>query len=225
MFARSVSPLKRAWLDKIYPDLSAQLTAGIGPKAERKTKRDTTFQVKIGGETFELHRYKGKKKIAILPWERLSKVLTLIDTKSLHRYKGLRGKIVFPEADVLSGEHLTTILRIAPHINPEFRQDRKWPRGKNYRVRDDLPALCSELPKLLSLCRGSEGGKTFGFLTLTTKGNGVYWFRCARQFETAVSTSLAGLEAIADEMNDDIGEEFRHAVSTAYRRLSDIIEL
>ncbi|HUX19795.1 MAG TPA: ATP-dependent RNA helicase [Spirochaetia bacterium] len=226
MFARSVSPLKQAWLDKIYPNLSAQLTPGTAPRAQReKSKRDTTSQVKIGSESFELRQQKGKKKIALLPWERLTKVLGQVDASSLHRYKGLRGKILLQGTEILSGEHLTTILRIAPYLNPEQGLLQKWPKGRNYKVQSDLPALCSELPKLLSLCRGTDAGKTFGFLSLNTKGNDVFWFRCARHFETALTASIASLEAIADEMNDDIPEELRHAVSAAYRRLSDILEV
>jgi len=225
MFARSVSPLKRAWLDKIYPDLSARLAPGPLPKGKAgKAKRDTTWQVKIGTKSFALQPHKGKKKIAILPWEEFSSVVSSVDPSSLQRYRALRGKIVFQGAEILSGERLSTILRIAPYINPETGLLQKWPRGTNFRVRSNLDELCSHLPKLLSLCRGSEGGKTFGFLSLNTKGNDVYWFRCARHFETAVTASIASLEAIADEMGDDIVEEYRHAVSAAYRRLSDILD-
>ncbi len=226
MFARSVSPLKRVWLDRIYPNLADQLAPGGAAKeAKRKPKRDTTWQVKIGPESFELRQHKGKRKIAILPWERLSPVLAAVDTNALHRYKGLRGKIVYQGAELLSGEHLTTILRIAPLINPERGLVEKWPKGKNYRVQKDLPELCAQLPKLLSICRGTEKGKAFGFLSLNTKANDAYWFRCARHFETAVTTSLASLEAIADEMDDSMPEELRHAVSAAYRRLSDILAI
>ena len=164
------------------------------------------------------------KAIAVLPWEELSRVVPSLSSSSLERYRGLRGKIVFQGTEILSGEHLSTILKIAPHINPERGLVQKWPKGKNYRVASNLPELCAELPSLLSLCRGTEKGTTFGFLSLNTKGNDVYWFRCARHFETAVSASLASLEAIIDEMGEGIDEELQHEVSTAYRRLSDILE-
>ncbi|HUZ17306.1 MAG TPA: ATP-dependent RNA helicase, partial [Spirochaetia bacterium] len=224
MFARSVSPLKQGWLDAIYPTLSEQLKPSAGGRREKERgKRDTTWEVKIGRETFELKPHKGKWKMAILPWERLSSAVREVDASALARYRGLLGRITYQGSEILSGERLTTILKISSYLDPERGALRQWPRGRNYSMPRDLGDLCAQLGSLMALCRGSKS--SYGFLALYTKGNHTYWFRCAKHFETAVTASAASLEALTDELDPTTEEVLRHEVGSAYRRVSDLLEM
>ncbi len=237
MFARSVSPLEKGWLERISPELSGRLlgvakpargerepAAGERPERKVAAKRDTTWQVTIGRESFELLPFRGKKKVAVLPWERLAPLVRELADTNLERYEGLRGKIVYQGRELFSGERLTTILRAARFVNPDRGIRRDTQKGKNYDITKDLPELCESLTDILALCPGKKREAAFGFLCLHTEGHGVYWFRCAANFGMVVSVSLASLETLADELVEDTDERYVQQVNAAYRRLSELYE-
>jgi hypothetical protein len=71
--------------------------------------------------------------------------------------------------------------------------------------------------------RGGQAGRELGFLSLFTDNSGNYWFRCSRGFSTALNESLSSLEALIDELGDDVDVETKHEVNQCYRRLSDLL--
>ncbi len=237
MFARSVSPLEKGWLERISPELSERLLGIARPvrgekeaaapaRSERRApvKRDTSWQVTIGGESFELLPFRGKKKIAVLPWERLGPLVREPAEGNFERYEGLRGKIVYQGRELFAGERLTTILRAARLVNPDRGILREAPKTRNYDIARDLPELCARLGDILALCPGKKRDAGLGFLCLHTEGHGVYWFRCAVNFGMVVSVSLASLEALADELGEDTDERYVQQVNAAYRRLAELYE-
>jgi hypothetical protein len=91
-----------------------------------------------------------------------------------------------------------------------------------------LTALVEHLPIVLQpAVHGgrNKGGtpKELGFIALFTGGAGSYWFRCSRGFHTALNESIAGLEALIDELGDGVDPAVKHEVNQTYRRLSDIL--
>ena len=225
IFARSVSPLQKKWLDEIYPHLSEQLVPGPRELRGAKEKaRDTSWEVKIGTESFQLKPHKGKHKIAILPWERFSSAARRLDPAQIPRYKGLLATITYEGSEIIVGERLTTLLRATPTLSVEKGIRREWPRGRTFSIPKELPALCEQLDGILTLCGGPKKGSPCGFLSLNTKGNGAYWFRCARHFEAAATMSLSSLEALADELDPSGDEECRQKINATYRRLSELLE-
>jgi ATP-dependent helicase HrpA len=227
MFARSVSPLKREWLPEISPMLDRNLLArrkGKGGKPEAvAVSTAKTDQVRVGIEFFPLKPYKGKKKMAVLDWEALKRVLSTTDVQILPEHRKLPGKIRYGKYDLLAGERVSTILKIAAHIHPESEIVFDWPRGKNYTYVDNGEELCAEAEHILKLCPAKKKGKNqLGFICLYTDGIGNYWFTCSRGFHTALSQSLASLEALVDELGDHDPNVER--LNGLYRRLSEYLE-
>ncbi|MCL1818807.1 MAG: ATP-dependent RNA helicase, partial [Spirochaetaceae bacterium] len=250
MYARSVSPLEKSWLGEISPALAEsfgerefreETTEGRGKqkpdkpekagKAGRrdKEKRDTTWQVTLGGKIFELKPWKGKKKIAVLPWQDAARLAA--GEPSLHEVPaGLRGKITFGSYEIGFGENIPALLKAARWINPEADIAREWPRKKNFTSGLSAPGaegragLVQSLGFVLKLARVKKGTKVLGFLSLHTDGNGGYWFKAAKSFAGALETSLASLEALADELADDHNAELVNKVNSAYRKLSAMME-
>jgi hypothetical protein len=227
MFARSVSPLKKEWLSEISPLLDQNLLArkkGQGGKPEEVAAPAAhSNQVRVGIEFFPLKPYKGKKKMAVLDWEALKRVLSTVEVQILSEHKKLRGKIRYGKYDLLAGERLSTILKIASHIHPETEIIFDWPRGKNYTYVENGEELCTDAERILKLCPAKKKGKNqLGFICLYTDGIGNYWFTCSRGFHTALSQSLASLEALVDELGDNDPNAGR--LNTLYRRLSGYLE-
>ena len=245
MFARSVSPLKRQWLWEISPQLAEQFAEGEKPQKkkkpsekerkssggkaaqgerEEKKKRDTSWEITLGGETFKLEPYKKNKKIAILPWERIARVVKATPLEELKRHESLRGKIVYDGWEIHAGDQLGSILKIIPYIDPPRDIREKPQKHGSFSTYEDLPQLCDELEKLLKLSKSGKKGKVLGFFALDTDGTGNYWLKVIRSFHTAVDVSLASLESLADELSDAVDREHRERVNNAYRTLARIYE-
>lgn len=220
-WAHSVSPLRRAWLQRISPLLAQQLIGydvGKTGKTGPPKKRDFTNYVKIGGELFEVRVEKGKKKTVTLPWGKIRPLVTSGDITLLPHYQKLRGKVTFEGHDLFSGMRLSTILKLIPRIDPKAGILERAPEG-SYTVPEDYHRLVETLQDLLKLCRLKNKKKRLGFLALHTDGRGAYWFRGTRNYLTALNESLYSLETLAD-----VREESRRGseeINRLYRELSE----
>ncbi|MDR1636523.1 MAG: ATP-dependent RNA helicase [Treponema sp.] len=226
MYAMSVSPLSKAILERISPELVLEGKGagkgGAGKAAgERDRKgRDFTNNIRLGGELFAIKTVKGKKEVE-LPWEKLFTVKDSLPKENY--YKGLRGTIVVKgKYTLLAGEKLSLILSLAPGLDVEGALERRWPRKERFNSRENLPALLEHIPSLVSPAPWKEG-KQLGFICLFTDGKENYRFKCSRGFHTSLNESLASLESLIDEMGDQVDIEKKHIVNQTYRRLSDYL--
>ncbi|MCL2067653.1 MAG: ATP-dependent RNA helicase [Treponema sp.] len=219
MYAMSVSPLSRAVLDRIRPGLFTYEEKTGGKEREKlKKTRDFTNNIKISGEIFEIQTVKGKKTV-ILPWEKLKAIRDSIPADTV--YKGLKGTVLVNNMSLLSGEKLELILFLAPTLDADNAIKRPWPRKKNFNSRENLAELLEQMDALVKPAIWKKGAKELGFLGLFSDGEGNYWLRCCRGFHTSLNESLSSLEALIDEMGDDIDIGIKHIVNQCYRRLSD----
>jgi ATP-dependent helicase HrpA len=222
-WAHSVSPLRRAWLERISPELARQLIpqeAGRrkGEKAGERRKRDFTNNVKIGRQLFEVRVEKGKKKTVVLPWENIQQVVAAGNAELLPHYHNLRGKLIIGEHEACSGMRLSTILKLIPRLRPSETM-REIPEG-TFTLPEDFQNLEGSLSNLLKLCRLPKKKKQLGFLALHTDGQGNYWFRGTRNYVTALNESLYSLETLADERNRNSSGE----INKVYRELAQELE-
>ncbi len=244
-YARSVSLLHESWIRKISPVLAGSLLqqeragrpagdpSGAGGPGQRdvgkaagqkKSRRDTTTQIRIGTRFFPLRVIKGSKKSAIIDWDEL--MLALKDNPIIHaQLHSLKGKLVHNDLELLTGTRVAEIIRIAPHINPhrDFVGN-AWPRSHSFVSQGESAELCRELPLILKMTRRKKGGRSVGFLTLQTDGNGMYWFKPSRSFHVAVAESLGAIEQLADELGDSIDQPEHELVNQTYRRLAELLE-
>ncbi|MDR1655669.1 MAG: ATP-dependent RNA helicase [Treponema sp.] len=228
MYAMSVSPLPRETLEKINPELFSAF--GLkGPRREGgkrsaeklKKPRDFTNNIRIADTVFEIKTVKGKKEVN-LPWEKLSAIKDSIPAEVV--YKGLRGIItVNGDYRLLAGEKLELILLLASRLDIDGVLERDWPRKENFNSRKDLDAILEQMDKLVNPAPWKKGSRELGFISLFTDGEGNYWFRCSRGFHTSLNESISSLEALIDELGEEVDIEKKHIVNQTYRRLSDYL--
>ena len=227
MWAHSVSPLKRAWLERIHPLLYRGL-AGEGkgraealePPVTRRRREGTDF-IKIGGELFDIRVEKGKKKTVLLPWERIRPVAAGRDLRILSNYHKLKGKVLYRDHELFGGMPLSTILRLIPRVDLESGILEST-RGPALQLPDDREELSARLADLLRVCRLKEKQKGLGFLALHTDGQGRYWFKGTRNYLTALNESLYSLETLADAPLQ--AGRSAETINRAYRELARALE-
>jgi hypothetical protein len=253
MYAMSVSPRSLNILNRISPLLVSELggpsfAAGGEETAQYKRKRDFSNNIKLGNDIYPVETVKGKKQVT-LPWEKLAALKKSGDETVIERdlYRGLRGVITYRNHTLLAGEKLSLILKLLPILEPEGSLEREWKRKTSYYSgeKESLSRLIAELPLVLlpAAYKKRNHGKTgtvysaearqgrgshpdrkeLGFISLFTDFNGSYWFRCSRGFHTALNKSLASLEELIDEFEDDVDIGIKHEVNQIYRRLADIL--
>jgi RNA helicase HrpA len=239
-YARSVSPLESNWLKAISPALwegfdKAAPAARGGEKGTRREiekaggkekagKKDTTWQITLGGRIFDLKPYKGKKKIAVLPWEDIAPIARAPGLVLPPTYGGIRGKIVFAGQEIGFGESLPNLMRMARSIDPAKDILHQWPRKKNYDSLGGRADLVGSLGLLLKLARLKKPGKALGFLALHTDAAGRYWYKPGKTFLGALETSLASLESLVDELSGEENAVLLDGANKAYRKLTAMIE-
>jgi hypothetical protein len=183
-------------------------------------------RVSIGSEVFELQTVKGKKQ-AVLPWEKLVKLKESMKEETARKdplYKGMRGVIVFENKfTLLNGEKLKLILSLLPALDLTGSVEKKWPQKRHFNSWENLDELLTLFPHLLSPALWKKDRRELGFLTLCTDGAGSYRIVCSRGFHTGLNESIASLEALIDEMGEEVDIGIKHIVNQTYRRLSDLI--
>ena len=223
-FARSVSSLRKEWLNDISPKLYSSLMRG---GSSEKKERDTSWEIRIGGVSFSLKPYKGKKKLAILPWKDFSGAVKKISARDDAYYPGnIRGTIVYNSREIMTGEKLHVLIRMAPVLSPERRLDLNWKPRRNLNSSKGLTVLMREIEsELLKIVPLKKTQNQMGFVSLNTDGYGNYWFLAAKNFFSACETSLGSMEVLIDELNDGKGSGNVSALNSLYRTVSGYLDL
>ncbi len=243
MYAMSVSPLSKALLSRIDENLLSRLAthgkqknegdrgARADKNSEGRGKKGKTAEfasakpvpdgIAFGGDFFEISKVKGKKQVT-LPLDRFKKALSSVDLSGSYTAQvgGLRGKILCGSHELLAGEKMELIIRIATTFDLEQVDPQSWPRKTNFRSADQAEELVQSLRWLFRVTVAKEKSKELGFICLFTDGAGQYWFKCSRGFHTALNESIASLESLIDELPDAIDARAKETVSGLYRKLN-----
>lgn len=239
MYAMSVSPLTRLILERINRNLPEKLlkqggkisassqkikNAAENTKAKNQKKGldsdQNTQRVSFGGEFFEIIKVKGKKEI-IFPCDSFIEALKNVDVSSSYanQVAGLRGKVTMGAYEILSGEKVDLIIRVTRTFGLEKAEQGKWPRSKTFVFLEEPTVLIDSLKWLFKIVEAKQKSKELGFITLFTDGNGQYWFKPSRGIHTALHESLASLEAIIDESQEDLSAELSGKIKDMYRKV------
>jgi HrpA-like RNA helicase len=189
--------------------------AAGAPAAEK------TEGITFGGEFFAISKIKGKKQLS-LPIEKFMKALSSVDISGTHtaQISGLRGKILFGSHELLSGEKMELVIRVATTFNLEQVDPKVWPRKDNFIASERAEDLVRNLRWLFRVTIAKEKSKELGFICLFTDGKGQYWFKVSRGFHTALNETIASLEALIDDMPDSLEPALKEEVSSMYRKLN-----
>lgn len=230
MYARSVSPIRKEWLNDISPNLYQALTAGErlydqhGEPSEarlEKPAKNSPWQLQLGKEAFTIKALKGKDKLVTFDWPRLSKVLEGLKPHTLPDLKTLKGEVTFGEFKILEGVKAGKILEILRKVDLAEKLD-TWPAGLTFTVKAKLRGLVQHLDNILKPAPIKPGSKTLGFLTLYNDNHGQYWFRVEKNFTAALGDSMASLETLADDAESLLEPEEWKKVNATYRRLDGL---
>ncbi|SIQ78562.1 RNA helicase HrpA [Alkalispirochaeta americana] len=239
-YARSVSPLRKEWVRKISEDLYRGLCteiAGGGKKKARSdenhpgekrsaSRRDTTWQIQLGEHTIPLKPYKGKKKIACIPYDTLTALGRKGETIPRESSTGaVRVRVELGKHSLLEGLKLSTLLRIAPYLPASPKICASWPGKDALEMPEKAPELLRFLENILALAPVKRSHHQLGFIALYCSRDSHYWFKPNRGFLNAVAESLASLEQLIDELQEASCPPGQiEKVSALYRRLSQILE-
>lgn len=244
MYAMTVSPVTPGILEDIRPGLQNMLSgsrkkeqqeAGGGdageytrrgekPRTEKETgSKDHVPPVVFAGTAFQSEKEKGRRTI-LFPLKKLEQVAAQVNKETLlsAETKKMRGKILTGNGGILlDGMKLPLIFKAARELNLHPVPQDAWPRKTNFRTAENLAELEQALPWILRVTQAKEGGKTLGFITLYTDGQGTYWLKVSKGFHTAVNESLASLESFIEETSArTVSQQCKETVSTLYGKLN-----
>lgn len=246
MYAMSVSPLDKHILSRIDPALLARLSPKKGKETRSDSQRieagrtagkkapnsaqdarnaiqseaRPTEGVTFGDEFFDIAKVKGKKQVT-LPWERFSRAIKTADLSGslMKQISGLRGKITIGNHELLAGEKMDLIIRVATTFTLDPVASNEWPRKENFALSDDPGEIVRNLRWLFRVTVAKEKSKELGFICMFTDGDGRYWFKCSRGFHTALNETLASLESLIDQMPETTSDDDKELVGSIYRKL------
>ncbi|MCR4901165.1 MAG: ATP-dependent RNA helicase [Treponema sp.] len=235
IFAMSVSPLTKPMLDIINPELYERLKAckvsmindnsfQMAPSTGSGTTKDNSGTTKdsprsveasalsLGDFMFETTKIKGKKT-AILPLEYIvPAVKTEKDKNKLNACANLRGQIKLNAGGILmDGEKMGTIINAIQLLDLTPLSEKKWNRRLNAYIYDQVgkESLIDSLDWCMHTAVAKQKNREYGFITLYNDGNGNYWYKVTRGFNTAVTETHHSLETLIEENIDFTNEEKR----------------
>jgi RNA helicase HrpA len=245
LFARSVSPIAREWLNDIEPNLQAELdvvemesSRGNGRsrdrqddrKSRRKSEREdriknaierknvkTGGSVTIYGKTYLLHTINKKLKVATIAYEDLS-YLRNKDKNAQRRAQNTPVRIEFNGRYIQTGSKLYTVLHMANNLE---KKEVIIPKGTFYS--DGYEKLVDSLRYIAKITPYQKD--SYYFVTLNFNKDESYSFSACKDYFTALDDSLYALwQLIADmETMDFYAEETKRA-KAIYNKLLKIID-
>ncbi len=225
-YAMSVSPLTKDTIERIAPNMLDAFLGKLNPLKHRKNSpRDFTNCIKLANEVFDIICVKGKKMV-MLPWERLRTIQDDISGENAKTYKQLRGCItIHNDYRLLEKEKLELILSLVELLDIDNALSKTWPKKKHFDSRDehDLNALIESLPLLLSPAIRKEWIKELGFICLCTDEKNNYWFTCCKGFHTALNESIASVDSLIQDLNNDIAPELKDIINITCQRLDSFL--
>ncbi|MFA6731495.1 MAG: ATP-dependent RNA helicase [Sphaerochaeta sp.] len=238
LYARSVSPLDKAWLDDISPELLGKLTSLA--KGERPSRKEEQEEIKKGKAVLQREEkgkatitvYKrtyptlvmGKKKdrlVAVIPLEDLF-YLSQANEKAPKRPKNFPATLLHQGFYIHYGDKFFSILELQGKLNP----------GKG--ILDNPPSgiytiesgqnLIDNLDWILAFTKNKKDRKQLNFVALEESGNGNYRFTSVNDCFDALDSSLYTLLQLADELEASNQKQLAKQVDKIYGKLLKLVE-
>ncbi len=238
LYARSVSPLDKMWLDDISPDLYPRLTAlvkqgsaRVQDKEEKQERRDreeergksTVMVYKRTYPTVLLSTKKKKKDqgVALIPYEDLN-YLNQMNEKAPKRPKNFRATLVYRGFYIHYADKFFSILELQGKMFPEKGILDNPPSGV-YTL-DQADTLIDNLNWLLAFTKDKKHRKHLFFITLEESGNGNFRFTADNDCFDALDTSLYTLLILSDALEAANMQKQANQVSKIYGSLLKLVE-
>lgn len=210
MYARTVSPLKREWLDSISVDLRKRL-GGLhqaDPKREREERVTRREKRQEEGETEKLTIFdrqyplvdapKGKRKIVVVPLQDLA-YLAAANQRARRQPKSTAAALEFQGHYIHFGDKLHTLFELHGKLSPQKGILESPPSGSFSSA--EPATLVENLEWIGAFCRLKKRRGMLGFCQLESHGNGQYRFSANGSAFEALDNSLYALGQLVDEID------------------------
>ena len=202
MYARTVSPLKKEWIDEISPSLASRIK-NLAVSSARSEKKEANFEKNgkkakkctVYDMVFDLVDYGKGKQFAAIPYTSLPRLATLFKRANRHP-KNIEAGILYRGAYIGVGSKLNDIIRLNGRIN--FNEDGfvQNPCGIVFDV-DNLEELVPYLNQIMKLSPMKKSER-LGFIELLINRNSAF-FHVNASFTEALNNSAYSLLVISDE--------------------------
>lgn len=242
MYARSVSPLKREWLDGISSDLRKQLLSMKSSEEGLKTRRDREIRSRVRieepvkrplakseGKTISVYKRsyvmesakKGRREIAIIPAEDLD-YLYKYNMTSARRPKNFPAAVELYGNYIHYGEKFFSLLELNGKVDFDRPIVNEPPDGV-FSASEPKP-IVDRLDSLLGLCRLKKPKRSIGFIALSSSGGGMFRFTVEKNFFEALDNSLYALGQLIDVIDGTDHPQQLRLAKKAYERLVKLFE-
>lgn len=233
LYARSVSPLEKAWLDDISSELYPRLTAlAKGEKPSRKEEREEKKgkAEEKGKATITVYKRTyptlviGKKKqklVAVIPLEDLT-YLVQANEKAPKRPKNFPATLMHQGFYIHYGDKFFSILELQGKLKIDQGILDNPPSGV-YTI-EDASILVDNLIWLLAFTKSKKERKQLHFTALEESGNGNYRFTAVEDCFDALDTSLFTLLQLADSLEAAGQKNLAKRVDKVYGTLLKLVE-
>ncbi len=239
MYARSVSPLEKAWLDDINPDIYRQLTA-LTQKGEKKlSKKDLRRQqeaeekgesIAKGKSVVQVYKRtyptlalgkKNKRTVPIIPLEDLD-YLYQTNEKAPKRPKNFPAALLYQGYYIHYGDKFFSILDLFGKIDIEKGILDNPPRSI-YTIADKQ-TLVDNLTWIMTLSRNKKDRKMLGFVGFEESGDGNFRFTFNHDGFDALDSALYTLLQLGDRFEDAGEIKLANQVGKLYGKLLKMVE-
>lgn len=247
MYARSVSPLKKEWIDHIDPTLRKRLMDIRQHDAESQRKdrearrderrkeeksqgrrekdsvvREAASDSQVPSATVYRRTYPvemaGKKRMPVV-------IIPVADLSWLYtqnmnagrRPRNFHAALAYHGSYIHYGEKFFTLLELNGKIDTEKGILESAPAGVFSSAEPSL--LIDNLMWILALCRLKKERGHLGFVEFDTNGNGVYTFRVNKNCFEALDTSIYALGQLLDELDKKSHPNELRVAKKTYERL------
>ena len=237
LYARSVSPLEKSWLndvsEQLYPKLVSLVKKDKGAQKEERKERKKPVLVQKeeqGKSSFVVYKKSyptmviGKKKeklVAIIPYEDLG-YLVSVNEKAPKRPKNFRCSLLYNGFYIHYGDKFFSVLELHGKLAPEKGILDNPPSGV-YTI-EDAQILIDNLSWLLAFTKSKKERKHLHFVALEESGNGNYRFTSVADCFDALDTSLYTLLLLADALENANQKKLAKQVDKIYGNLLRLVE-
>jgi Domain of unknown function (DUF1605). len=167
MYAMSVSPLSKAQLYRISPELADQLIrlrqrTSMPPRSRERDayrsrnhkesqrggrkseisshdlpQKEKLESLVLGGEVFPIEGKKPSLRTVVLDWNRLKRIASQMGPADEDLGKGLKAKIEWGKYQLFGNEKFSTVLKALKWMDIEKDLSSGWPKHKNYSFEAD----------------------------------------------------------------------------------------
>lgn len=232
-FASSVSPISRAIVEKVLPELLA-LEKGEGgerreegKKSGRQEKDKKETAIYINKVKYPIVRVNGRAVVKFY-FDNLPSIVKYMSIEGINKleiaYK-IKGVVCYSNGGILdTGESVKSVLKLAKLVNlTPIRFDNELKRViKCNADKKNTAALVTLIENTIRIVRTRGKDSLYSFLALNTNKEGAYYLRSNKNLFSSIDTSIKAMETLVNKQSLFSPEE-QERLNRVYRILNTLL--